>query len=256
MNVRPKNIVVIGGATGIGLATVKLLLQNNVEHVIIASRNPSKLHNVQKEINDERVLVEAFDISLVGKHNEFIEKINSRINTYVDGVIISSGLNFDGGNWKGFNISETDYDRIMDTNLKGVFFLIRNCANYMHARKIKGNICVVSSISAHRDMLSVYQISKNAISGIVHAYGKYLCERGIILNGVEPGTTEGGMLGGLGKYTDGIRSGKPWNDNSIRRVIRPEEIAEIICFLISDLGEVMSGTCLLAGGDAKQFHGR
>ncbi len=98
MNVRPKNIVVIGGATGIGLATVKLLLQNNVEHVIIASRNPSKLHNVQKEINDERVLVEAFDISLVGKHNEFIEKINSRINTYVDGVIISSGLNFDGGN--------------------------------------------------------------------------------------------------------------------------------------------------------------
>lgn len=194
------------------------------------------------------MLVEAFDISLVGKHNEFIEKINSRINTYVDGVIISSGLNFDGGNWKGFNISETDYDRIMDTNLKGVFFLIRNCANYMHARKIKGNICVVSSISAHRDMLSVYQISKNAISGIVHAYGKYLCERGIILNGVEPGTTEGGMLGGLGKYTDGIRSGKPWNDNSIRRVIRPEEIAEIICFLISDLGEVMSGTCLLAGG--------
>jgi len=251
MNVRPKNIVVIGGATGIGLATVKLLLQNNVEHVIIASRNPSKLHNVQKEINDERVLVEAFDISLVGKHNEFIEEINSRINTYVDGVIISSGLNFDGGNWKGFNISETDYDRIMDTNLKGVFFLIRNYANYMHARKIKGNICVVSSISAHRDMLSVYQISKNAISGIVHAYGKYLCERGIILNGVEPGTTEGGMLGGLGKYTDGIRSGELWNDNSIRRVIRPEEIAEIICFLISDLGEVMSGTCLLAGGGCK-----
>ena len=75
MNVWHKNIVVIGGATGIGLATVKLLLQNNVEHVIIASRNPSKLHNVQKEINDERVLVEAFDISLVGKHNEFIEKI-------------------------------------------------------------------------------------------------------------------------------------------------------------------------------------
>ena len=78
------------------------------------------------------------------KQNEFIEKINSKINTYVDGVIISSGLNFDGGNWKGFNISETDYDKIMDTNLKGVFFLIRNYANYMHARKIKGNILDVS----------------------------------------------------------------------------------------------------------------
>lgn len=251
MNIRPKNIVVVGGATGIGLATVKMLLQNNVKHIIIASRNKNKLLDVEKELNDKRVSTEVFDISMVESHISFIEKVNNKIGAYVDGVIISSGLNYDGANWKGFNISETDYDRIMDTNLKGVFFLIRNYSNYMNEKGIKGNICVVSSISAHRDMLSVYQISKNAISGIVHAYGKYLCERGIILNAVEPGTTEGGMLGGLGKYADGIREGAPWNDNSIRRVIRPEEIAEIIGFLISDLGEVMSGTCLLAGGGCK-----
>lgn len=251
MNIRPKNILVVGGATGIGLATVKLLLKNDVEHVIIASRNRNKLEDIKNNLHDQRVQTEVFDISIVQKHMDFIEKVNNRIGTYVDGVIISSGLNFDGGNWKGFNISETDYDRIMDINLKGVFFLIRNYSNYMNSRKIKGNICIVSSISAHRDMLSVYQISKNAISGIVHAYGKYLCERGIILNAVEPGTTEGGMLGELDKYTDGIREGVPWNDNSIRRVIRPEEIAEIICFLISDLGEVMSGSCILAGGGCK-----
>lgn len=197
--------------------------------------------------------MELFDISIIAQQNEFIEKVNKRIQTYVDGVVISSGLNFDGGNWRGFNISEDDYDRIMNTNLKGVFFLIRNYANFMHARKIKGNICVVSSISAHRDLLSVYQISKNAISGIVHTYGKYLCERGIVLNGVEPGTTEGGMLGELSKYTDGIRNGLSWNDNSIRRVIIPEEIAKIICFLMSDLGEVMSGTCILDGGGCKSI---
>lgn len=118
---------------------------------------------------------------------------------------------------------------------------------------IKGNICVVSAISAHRDLLSVYQISKNAISGIVHAYGKFLCEKGIILNCVEPGTTDGGMLKYLAAYTDGIREGKPWNDNSIRRVIRPEEIADVISFLISEVGEIMSGTCLLAGGGCKSI---
>lgn len=61
------------------------------------------------------------------------------------------------------------------------------------------------------------------------------------------------MLGELSKYTDGIRSGLPWNDNSIRRVIRPEEIAKIILFLMSDLGEVMSGTCILAGGGCKSI---
>lgn len=47
--------------------------------------------------------------------------------------------------------------------------------------------------------------------------------------------------------------GKPFNDNSIRRVIRAEEIADIICFLMSELGEVMSGSCILAGGGTKSI---
>lgn len=61
------------------------------------------------------------------------------------------------------------------------------------------------------------------------------------------------MLKYLAAYTDGIREGKPWNDNSIRRVIRPEEIADVISFLISEVGEIMSGTCLLAGGGCKSI---
>lgn len=67
---------------------------------------------------------------------------------------------------------------------------------------------MLSSISAHRDLLSVYQISKNAVSGIVHDYGKHLCERGIVLNCVESGTTNTDMMRGLADYTDGIRGGK------------------------------------------------
>lgn len=137
MKGRPKNIVVIGGASGIGLATVKMLLQNDVEHIVIASRSEKRLREITKEINDDRIVTEPFDISIITQQNVFIEKVNKRISTYVDGVVISSGLNFDGGNWRGFNISEDDYDRIMNTNLKGVFFLIRNYANFMHARKIK-----------------------------------------------------------------------------------------------------------------------
>ena len=171
----------------------------------------------------------------------------------VDGLVISSGINFDGSNWKGFNISESDWDRVMDTNLKGVFFLLRNFANFLLGQNRKGNICVVSSISAHRDMLSVYQISKASISAIVHAYGKFLCERGVALNCVEPGTTDGGMLH-TEAYTDGIREGKVWNDNSIRRVIRPEEIADVICFLMSERGDILSGSCVLAGGGCKGLH--
>ena len=50
MKVRPKNIVVIGGASGIGLATVKMLLQNDVEHIVIASRSERDYVKLQKKL--------------------------------------------------------------------------------------------------------------------------------------------------------------------------------------------------------------
>lgn len=251
VGLRAKKIIITGGGSGIGLAAARKLLDSGAEKIILASRNIEKLEKAKKSLNDERVYICQLDISDCEQHEQFILKVDDMIGETADGMVISSGLNFSASNWKGFNISEKDWDRIMDTNLKGVFFLMRTFANHLHSLNVPGNICIVSSISAHRDLLSVYQISKNAISGIVHAYGKHLCERGIVLNCVEPGTTEGGMLGGLAKYTDGIRPGEAWNDNSIRRVIRPEEIAEVIYFLMTNLGEVMSGSCVLAGGGCK-----
>ncbi len=254
MNLRPRNILVVGGGSGIGFAAAQELLNSGAQNIILASRNENKLTKAKSGLNaseHQKIYTLNFDITDVDSHIAAIEKASSIIQCSVDGLVISSGVNFNGSNWEGFNISSQDWDKVMNTNLKGVFFLIRNFANLLHANKVKGNICVVSSISAHRDMLSVYQVSKSAISGIVHAYGKFLCERGIVLNCVEPGTINTDMMPHLSDYTDGIRPGKEWNDNSIRRLIRPEEIGKIICFLMSDLGEIMSGTCLLAGGGSK-----
>lgn len=192
-----------------------------MKSVVLASRNRNKLEKAKLSLEcreNQNVYIEEFDITNCKSHTEFLLKCIEKSGLIPDGLVISSGTNFDGSNWKGFNISEEAYDRVMNTNLKGVFFLMRNYANYIYDNKILANICIVSSISAHRDLLSVYQIAKNAISGIVHTYGKYLVERGIILNCVEPGTTDTDMMPHLKPYTDGVREGKPWNDNSIRRV--------------------------------------
>ncbi len=256
IKLRPKNIIVIGGGSGIGYEAAQKMLDNEAESVVLASRNKTKLENAAAKLKhntNQRIYTVEFDIANVKSHEETLKQIERKIKTVPDGLVISSGVDFDGSNWKGFNISEDDYDRVMNINLKGAFFLIRNFSNYLHSYQIKGNICVVSSISAHRDLMSVYQISKNALSGIVHTYGKYLCERGIVLNCVEPGTTNTDMMSYLSGYTDGVRAGKAWNDNSIRRLLRAEEIAEIICFLMSNLGEALSGSCVLAGGGCKSI---
>lgn len=253
---RPKNIIVVGGASGIGYAAAQRLLDAGAVNVVLASRNQEKLQhavNSLKVKEGQGVKSYVFDIKNIQNHETMIYEVQNLvgIDNLVDGLLISSGVNFDGSNWKGFNISETDWDNVMNVNLKGAFFLLRNFANYLHANNRKGNICVVSSISAHRDLLSVYQVTKNALSRIVHTYGKYLCERGVVLNCVEPGVVSTDMMPFLKDYTDGIRPGKPWNDSSIKRVIRPEEIAEIILLLMSNLGEILSGSCILCGGGTK-----
>lgn len=254
-NLRPKNIIIAGGGSGIGLSTAEKLAQNGAKNIILASRNLDKLKDAQNHLMEkaDHIHILQFDITNISSHLEFIETAKDMIGEIPDGLVISSGVVFGGHNWRGFNISEEDWDRVMDTNLKGVFFLMRNFSNYLYSNMVKGNICIVSSISAHRDLLSVYQVSKNAISGIVHTYGKYLCERGIVLNAVEPGQVCTDMMKHLSEYADGKKMGKPFNDNSIRRVIRAEEIADIICFLMSELGEVMSGSCILAGGGTKSI---
>lgn len=258
VNLRPKNIIVVGGGSGIGYACAKRLIDGGAENIVLASRNLAKLNDAIKTLPhnaNQGVYAVQLDICNVKSHQSFIAAAQSLIpNCPLDGLVLSGGVNFDGSNWKGFNVSEEDWDRVMNTNLKGTFFLLRNFANYLCDHKTRGNICVISSISAHRDMLSPYQISKSSISAIVHAYGKHLCEHGVVLNCVEPGSTDTDMMPHLKQYTDGIRAGKPWGDNSIGRVLRPEEIAEIVYFCMTNLGETMSGSCVLAGGGCKGLH--
>lgn len=253
---KPKNIIVVGGGSGIGYATAQRLLDGGADNIVLASRNLNKLQSAAAQLRhnkSQRVLSVDFDITDVQSHDAFINRVQQMLGdkNLLDGLVLSSGLNFDGSNWKGFNISERDWDRVVNVNLKGTFFMMRNFANHLHSHNRKGNICVVSSISAHRDLLSVYQVTKNAISRIVHAYGKHLCERGVILNCVEPGVVNTEMMPHLKEYADGIRAGKPWPDSSIHRIIRPEEIAEVIFILMSNLGEVLSGSCILCGGGTK-----
>ncbi len=225
-DLRVKNIIVIGGGSGIGYETAQKLLDNNAKNVILVSRNIEKLKRAKEKLNcneTQNIHVVEFDIANIKSHESMIKDVEQRIGVIPDGMVISSGINFNGANWRGFNISENEWDTVMNTNLKGVFFLMRTFSNYLHGNLVKGNICIVSSISAHRDLLSVYQISKNAISGIVHAYGKHLCERGIVLNCVEPGTTNTDMMSGLSQYTDGKRDGKMESEMEKNGMIIPSE---------------------------------
>ena len=112
-NLRAANIIVIGGATGIGYSAAQKLLDAGAKSVILASRNESKLNTAKQALkfNEKQcVYVLPFDISDVKSHDEMIREAREMIGEIPDGLVISSGVDYDGSNWKGFNISETDWE--------------------------------------------------------------------------------------------------------------------------------------------------
>lgn len=112
----------------------------------------------------------------------------NRIDILVNSAGIHHTLSFD-------NMTEEEFDRIMDTNVKGTFFVSWAVGNYMIENRIKGHILNISSSSALRPAWELYQISKWAIRGFTLGLAEKLQLYGIVVNAIAPGQTATPMLG-------------------------------------------------------------
>lgn len=92
------------------------------------------------------------------------------------------------------NTTEEEYDTIMQTNLKAVFFLSQLVGKYMKEKHIEGNILNIASSSSLRPAVSAYTISKWGIRGLTMGLARSLAPYGIVVNGLAPGQTATPML--------------------------------------------------------------
>lgn len=91
------------------------------------------------------------------------------------------------------------YEKVMDTNLKGTYFLSKKIVQYMIENHIEGNILNIVSASSVRSAISPYQLSKWGLRGLTMGFAKMLAPYGIIVNGIAPGPTATSMLLKKGK---------------------------------------------------------
>ena len=141
------------------------------------------------------------------------------------------------------NMSEREYDSIMDINAKGTFFMSQATAKYMIENQIKGHILNVTSSSALRPAWTPYQMSKWAVRGLTLGMADRLLPYGIIVNAIAPGPTVTPMLGkneGDSIYLLNTPS---------KRYAMPSEIAALATFMVSDMGDMIVGdTFYMTGG--------
>lgn len=239
-----RTALITGGTSGIGYEIAKHFAKAGAT-VIITGRNEEKTKAAAQKIVEETVSERIYAIRLDNRNvNEFDEKLKeaaSIAGTPIDILVNNAGVlgcDFVDGN-------ETDYDAVMDTNLKGVFFLSQKVGHYMKEHDIKGNILNVASSSSLRPAASAYTLSKWGIRGLTLGMARMMAPLGIVVNGIAPGPTATPML-----MPKGINRDISLRTNLTGRFALPEEIANMAVILVSDMSRMIIGDIVYMTGGA------
>ena len=239
-----RGALVTGGSSGIGFAIAKSFLEAGAS-VIITGRDNAKLDKKVMQLRESLPDCVIFGMQMDNLNTkEFQSKLNEAIqlvNKPIDILVNNAGVN---GCWFG-DAKEEDYDLIMNTNLRGVFFLSQVFAHYMKDNHIMGNILNVASSSSLRPAASVYTLSKWGIRGLTLGMARMLAPYGIVVNGIAPGPTATPML-----MPDGIKDDIVMNNNLAGRYALPEEIASMAVVLVSNMSRLVIGDIVYMTGGA------
>lgn len=235
-----KIIFITGGTSGIGFAIAKASL-NNGGKVIITSSTNNKLQAALSTLNSERAKGMLWNITEISTYEKNFERVLSLFPEHrIDVLINSAGLtqktNF-------FDTTEEMFDKIINVNVKGLFFISKYIAEYFISQNIKGHILNISSSSAIKPAWGPYQISKWSVRGFTIGLAEQLAPYGITVNAIAPGKTATPMMDMEGN------SNLYCTNQPSKRYISPSEIANMAVYLISDSGRmVMGDTIYMTGG--------
>lgn len=235
-----KRVLITGGSSGIGLSIAKKFVSEGAK-VLITGRDSDKLESALKELNKEAQSliwdVSDLDISKT-KSNEAISMLGD-IDILVNNAGIYSRTNF-------LDITTSEWKKIMDTNIGGSFFICQSVVEYFLNQRKKGKIISILSNRGLQGDYSPYGISKWAGVGFMKGLALSLAPKGIIVNGIAPGTTATD-INNL-KSHDSLFTTSESLDS---RIALPEEIAEIALFLASDASNHIIGQIITCDGGAR-----
>lgn len=242
-----RTALITGGGSGIGYAIARAYLLSGAE-IIITGRSQKKLDIAKEKLMEETgckeksVLAYVMDIRNAEQIDEEIESIWKKKNGFIDILVNNAGV------LKGSAIGKTEvnhYDYIMDTNLRGTYFVSQSFANRLCENGIKGNILMIASSASLTPAISPYRISKWGIRALTAGLAKQLIPHGIVVNGIAPGPTATPMLG---KKEDDVQMELSTSPSG--RYVTCDEVAYFSTILVSDIARMVVGDLLYLTGGA------
>jgi len=243
-----KTALITGGSSGFGYAIAKKLLSEGA-NVIITGRNPDKLNHAVKTLmcnssshnnynNVKSLQMDLEDINVINDRFKEALSLFGKIDIFINNA----------GTWCNqvfLNIDESSYDRLLDTNLKGLFFLMQNEACYMKENGIQGKIINTTSVEGIRSGFTPYSASKWGANNLTIGLAKELAQYGITVNAIAPGIALTEINQELKKIS-GDNEYCPEHRTS--RYVKVEEVAELAAFLVSDAANNITGQVIAIDG--------
>jgi NAD(P)-dependent dehydrogenase (short-subunit alcohol dehydrogenase family) len=237
-----KTAIVTGGASGIGLAIAKKLIDQEVRTIIVG-RNSEKLLAAKDQLGDHCVTKQC-DINDLKAIPVLIQKVADEFGS-IDILVNNAGINLK----KDFlSVTDEEFQNIMQTNVTGVFVLSREVAKVMIKQK-SGAILNISSMAAKYGIPKVvaYGASKSAIEGMTRLMAVELAPHGIRVNCIAPGFILTNMSS-IALNGDLPRKERVLNRTPMGRLGNPEEIAETAFYLSSEQASFITGAVLTVDG--------
>ena len=248
---KDKVAIITGASSGIGRATA-LLFAKKGSKVIAVGRNEKELNLLRDELGerDGVLKVQLADVREITQVEKLVTDTADAFGK-IDVLVNAAGIIMNGSIE---NTELDDWDKMMNINLRSVFYLMQKCVP--HLEKTKGNIVNVSSVAGTRAFPNVlaYCVSKAAIDQLTRCSALELAPKNIRVNAVNPGVVVTNLhkRGGMEdeNYKNFLENSK--NTHPIGRVGEASEIAELIYYLASKKASWITGaTYSIDGGRAQ-----
>jgi NAD(P)-dependent dehydrogenase (short-subunit alcohol dehydrogenase family) len=247
-SVSQKIAIVTGGASGLGLAIAKKFVTQSIRTIIVG-RNEQKLQEAKASLGDLCSTV-AFDLNQLDQIPGQVKNIAERFGK-IDILVNNAGINLKK---EMTEVTDAEFQQILQTNLTGVFTLSREVSKIMIPQK-SGAIVNISSMAAHYGIPKViaYTASKAAIEGMTRSMTVDLSPSGIRVNCVAPGFIVTNMST-IALNNDPERKQRVLARTPMGKLGLPEDVANAVYFLVSDEAAYITGAVLpVDGGNSIGF---